>query len=223
MSAVVKSSDVEADFRAFIKREEFPCVGAKSALATGSVETFVARDIRSAWDDLRIHAWLCDFSRTLRTEDRRLRSCALLFEQPAALDEIAFEEAMWARLQSIQDKDRWLSYSPDARVDHDPASPDFAFSVGGEAYFVVGMHPCSTRASRRTPMPVLVFNPFVQFAQLRQAGRYSRMSEVVRARDEAVCGSPNPMLADHGEASAARQFSGRQVGADWRCPLTPAR
>jgi FPC/CPF motif-containing protein YcgG len=28
------------------------------------------------------------------------------------------------------------------------------------------------------------------------------------------------MLAVHGEASEARQYSGRQVGAAWRCPFS---
>ena len=38
-------------------------------------------------------------------------------------------------------------------------------------------------------------------------------------RDEAIAGSRNPMLARHGEASEARQYSGRAVDPDWRCPF----
>jgi hypothetical protein len=34
-----------------------------------------------------------------------------------------------------------------------------------------------------------------------------------------LAGSVNPMLARHGETSEARQYSGRVVEADWRCPL----
>jgi FPC/CPF motif-containing protein YcgG len=219
---VADNSDVETEFDAFIRRIDFPCVGAKAALAAGSIETITARDITSSWDDLRIHEHLCAFSKKLRDDSRSFRSFAVLFEQPHALDELVFEKIMWTRLQSIQDKDHWLSYRPDARVARDPNSPDFAFSVGGEAYFVVGMHPGSSRQSRRTPMHALIFNPFMQFQQLREAGKYSRMSDVVRSRDIAVCGSENPMLADHGTAPVARQFSGRTVGEDWRCPLRPA-
>jgi len=219
---VASNSDVETEFRGFIRRMDFPCVGAKAALAAGSIETITARDITSSWDDVRIHEELCAFSRKLQDDARSFLSFAVLFQQPHALDEQTFEKIMWARLQSIQDKDHWLSYRPDARVARDPNSPDFAFSVGGEAYFVVGMHPGSSRQSRRMPMPVLVFNPFMQFQQLREAGRYGRMSEVVRTRDAQMCGSENPMLADHGTAPVARQFSGRIVGEDWRCPLRPA-
>ena len=41
--------------RAHIAAADFPCVGAKSAMARGTLEILGARDIASAWDDLRIH------------------------------------------------------------------------------------------------------------------------------------------------------------------------
>lgn len=215
-----RTIDLERDFSTFLERSGFPCVGAKSALATGSLETLVARDITSGWDDLRIHEKLCEFGARVKAGGGKgFRSFAVLFEGPRALDEAAFENALWARLQSMRDKDQWLSYARDPRVAHDPRSPDFAFSIGGEGYFVVGMHPRASRASRRTPMPALVFNPFSQFEELRHAGRYDRMSDVIRKRDEAECGSPNPMLSHHGEESAARQFSGRALNDNWVCPL----
>lgn len=208
------------EFSAFIATRPFPCVGAKSALASHSIETFVARDIQSAWDDLAIHARLCDFAARVQfANDRVFRSFAVLYETPVRLSEKTFERVLWERLQSLHDKDRWLSYGPDRRVSADPASSDFAFSVGGEGFFVVGMHPGSSRLSRRSPMPALVFNPFAQFERLRQEGQFDRMSAVVRQRDEALCGSPNPMLANHGDDSAARQFSGRAVEAEWACPM----
>jgi len=39
----------------------------------------------------------------------------------------------------------------------------------------------------------------------------------------ALAGSPNPMLERHGTVSAARQYSGRAVSDDWRCPFTDPR
>ena len=35
-----------------------------------------------------------------------------------------------------------------------------------------------------------------------------------------LMGLVNPMLAEHGSLSAARQYSGRAVGEDWRCPFS---
>lgn len=202
---------------ALINARAFPCVGAKSSLSTNGLKVMVARDIRSAWDDLKIQEALAAFAADL--DGAGLQSFAVLFEGPTDLDEEGFEAALWSRLQSLKDKDNWLSFPQDQRVASDPASPDFAFSIGGEAFFVVGMHPGASRPSRRTPMPAMIFNPFSQFEALRQSGRYKRMSEVVRRRDEGFCGSANPMLDDHGASSAARQFSGRVVGPDWKCPF----
>jgi hypothetical protein len=44
-----------------------------------------------------------------------------------------------------------------------------------------------------------------------------------RERDRALAGSDNLMLAEHGTISPARQYSGRAVGADWRCPYSGRR
>lgn len=204
-------------FLAFIRDAAFPCVGAKSALATNSISIMAGRDIRSSWNDLHIQERLSEFSKTL--DQGGLRSFAVVFSEPADMTEEAFEAALWERLQSLRDKDHWLSYPHDGRVAADPASPDFAFSIGGQGYFVVGMHPGASRLSRRTPMPVIIFNPFEQFEALRRSGKYDRMSDVVRHRDEVLCGTPNPMLDHHGMSSAARQFSGRQTDDQWVCPL----
>jgi FPC/CPF motif-containing protein YcgG len=65
----------------------------------------------------------------------------------------------------------------------------------------------------------MVFNLHDQFEQLRAAGRYEGMREKIMVRDEAVAGSRNPMLSRHGEASEARQYSGRVVDEQWRCPF----
>jgi FPC/CPF motif-containing protein YcgG len=45
------------------------------------------------------------------------------------------------------------------------------------------------------------------------------MREAIMVRDEAIAGSRNPMLARHGEMSEARQYSGRAVDPQWRCPF----
>ena len=40
---------------------------------------------------------------------------------------------------------------------------------------------------------------------------------------DGLSGSINPMLARHGESSEARQYSGRVVDEDWKCPLKDPR
>ncbi|NHN19387.1 YqcI/YcgG family protein, partial [Bacillus amyloliquefaciens] len=77
------------------------------------------------------------------------RSFAVVFDGPDALDEPAFEAALWQRLQSLSDKDVWRGQSYDARVSADPDDPHFSLSFGGEAFFVVGLHPAASRPARR--------------------------------------------------------------------------
>lgn len=206
-----------------IDAADFPCVGAKSALARSTLHIECAFSIDSAWDDLRIHDRLLAWSRAYADDPEGLRSFAVVFDRPRDLSEEAFERAMWSRLQSLADKDAWRGQDYDSAVSPDPADPHFSLSFGDQAYFVVGLHPGASRRARRTPYPCLVFNLHDQFEQLREAGRYERMRAAILDRDKALDGSINPMLARHGENSEARQYSGRQVGEDWTCPFDDPR
>ena len=216
-------NDVEEQFLSMIADAAFPCVGAKSAAARGSLQVVRARDITSAWNDLQITHDLVEWSWRYKDEREGLRSLAVIFDHPRDLSEHDFEQAMWQRLQSISDKDVWLGQQPDKRVSGNPDDPHFSLSFGGEAYFVVGLHPNASRPARRFDRPVLVFNLHDQFERLREEGRYEKMRDKIIQRDVALAGTPNPMLAQHGEASAARQFSGRAVNDDWRCPFRDPR
>lgn len=209
-----------ARFRSFIQASEFPCVGAKAALSRDGMRFVVGRDIRSAWDDLRIYPNLLDLAQSYRAEPKLFQSLAVLFEDDAGLDEAGFETNLWERLDSLSRKDEWLGQDVDPRVDHDPESPHFSLSFGGEAFFVVGLHPGASRPARRFERPVLVFNLHDQFEQLRQQGRYEKLRASIVERDLALAGSVNPMLSRHGSTSEARQYSGRVVPDDWVCPYS---
>lgn len=210
-------------FQDFVKDPGFPCVGAKSALGTGGMRFVVGRDIRSAWDDLRIYPNLLDLARSYRAEPRLFQSLVVLFERDAGLDELGFEDVLWRRLQSLSAKDEWLGQDLDPRVSDDPDSPHFSLSFGGEGFFVVGLHPGASRPARRFARPALVFNLHDQFERLRAQGRYEKLRESIVVRDTALAGTPNPMLARHGTSSEARQYSGRFVGSDWKCPFSGRR
>lgn len=209
-------------FHDLIHHTEFPCVGAKAALAKGTLEVLVARDIRSNWDDRRIYDGITRIVQAYRSDRALFRSFAVIFEGPLDLDEKTFERFLWARAESLTNKDTWLGAPPDTRVSSDPANPHFSLSFGEEAFFIVGLHPRASRPARRFERPVLVFNLHDQFEQLREQGRYERMRATIIERDVALAGSPNPMLARHGEISEARQYSGRDVAEpEWVCPFNP--
>lgn len=223
MTTLLEKPSAAEEFEAFVRAPEFPCVGAKSAAGTGRLKVVTARDITSAWDDLVIHRELMDWAERYRDDSEGLRSLAVVFEGPGNLDEKGFEAAMWERIQSFADKDSWLGQRYDAKVSRDPEDPHFALSFGGEAFFVVGLHPAASRPARRYPSPVMVFNLHDQFERLREEGRYQRMRDAILARDKALAGDINPMLAEHGQGSSARQYSGRAVDEDWACPFSDPR
>ena len=214
---------LERAFLDFIGHADFPCVGAKSAVAKNNLTMVHARDLRSGWNDLTIHERLMDWAEAHSEDDGALHSFAVLFEGPDDLDEDAFERMMWERIQSFSDKDAWLGQRYAETVSRDPEDPHFALSFGGKAFFAVGLHPNASRPARRFAHPAIVFNPHDQFERLREQNRYARMREAIMARDEKLAGSVNPMLANHGDASAAPQYSGRQVDGDWKCPFRDKR
>ncbi len=214
------------EFRQFVRETTFPCVGAKSALATDGMFFIIASDIGSTWDDLHIHHQIARFVKLAQWAPDIFKSCVLLFEKPVLLDESAFEQALWRRLQSLSDKDGWLGFAQDEKTSTDPDNADFALSFAGESFFAVGLHPGASRPARRFRTPAIVFNLHKQFRKLRAEGRYEKMRATILSRDEKLAGSVNPMVARHGEISEARQYSGREVDDGWRCPFhrnaTPA-
>lgn len=213
----------EEELRERIVAPEFPCVGAKSALARGTLKTLVCHSLSSGWDDVRIHRELMEWARDYREDPKGLRSLAVVFSGPDDLDERTFERLMWERIQSFADKDHWLGQPYDHRVSADPDDPHFSLSFGGEAFFVVGLHPSASRPARRFPRPTLVFNLHAQFETLREEGKYERMRERILERDVELAGSINPMLSRHGDASEARQYSGRVIEKGWQCPFRDKR
>jgi FPC/CPF motif-containing protein YcgG len=204
-------------FEAFVSAPDFPCLGAKAALAHQHITTIDAGDLDSAHHDEAIVAQLQQFASHAHA-DALFVSLVVLFAPAPAISEQVFEQALWSRLQALHAIDRrQFEWDPD--VSCDPASAHFSMSLGGKAFFVVGLHPASSRSARRFQQPALVFNLHRQFERLRAEGHYEKLRRAIIDRDIAFSGSLNPMLAVHGQSSEARQYSGRQVGADWVCPF----
>ena len=142
------------------------------------------------------------------------------FIEPTPGNEAQFEELLWSTLQQVNGLDaRPWAHGRCA----DPESPEFSFSFAGTGYFIVGLHAGSSRLARRFAWPTLVFNPHRQFDRLKADGRYGRFQQAIRTRDLALQGTMNPMLSDFGEASEARQYSGRSVANGWQCPFCGGR
>jgi FPC/CPF motif-containing protein YcgG len=204
-----------------IARPAFPCVGAKSAAAQQGIEFFQAGDLRCPGDDAALLAALQSFA-AAAVPDALFLSFVALFPTTPKLAEADFEAAFWQRLQALHEGDcRRFAWDPS--VSSDPASPDFSMSLGGRAFYVIGLHPGARRRARRFRASAMVFNLHSQFETLREDGRYDKLRAAITERDIAYSGSPNPMMAIHGAASEARQYSGRVVDAAWRCPFSAQR
>lgn len=208
-----------AAFERFVKSEEFPCVGAKAALAKGTVEIFDADYIDRTAADLPLYRALAGFADRLDPDAEFVQSFVAIFSGPVNLSERDFERALWDRLQGLHNIDIAAGHEWTEESDPDPSSPHFSMSIDGTAFFVVGLCPEASRSARRFEYPALVFNAHEQFERMRERGLYDRMKTVIRTRDAALDGTANPMLADHGSSSEARQYSGRPVGRNWQCPL----
>jgi uncharacterized protein len=211
---------VPADLANFIKSDVFPCVGAKSALALGQLHVFEAGAIGEPLHDADLRHALYEFSRHGLAGSSAVASFACLFRPGhPPLSEVQFERALWARLQGLHDLDAAAGVDWAHDVSGDPASVHFSMSVAGTAFFVIGLHPRASRAARRFHRPAMIFNPHDQFTRLRADGRYDAIRQIVRAKELRMHGDINPMLGDFGEASEARQYSGRVAEAGWQCPL----
>ncbi len=205
------------DLRDFIADPMFPCVGAKSAVAHGQLSAIAGASIASPERDEAIVRDLQAFAERATAEQMYL-SCAVIFSDTDTFSEEWFEARLWERLQAFHALDA-TRHAWDPSVSADPNDPAFSFSLGGKAFYVVGLHPRAARLGRRFSRPALVFNLHNQFENLRASGTYEKFRKTILARDEKLNGAPNPMLKTHGEASEAVQYSGRQIDGEWKCPF----
>ena len=218
MNRSVDVADVDEAFRAFVGDPAFPCLAGKGVVRADGYTLGVYGGLGSLRSARGLALELGTFADACAaTDPARLRAFVAVFPGTVCLDELEFERKLWQQLQRISDIDVTAEWDP--AVSEEPDDPHFSFSVGGCAMFVVGLHPRSSRLARRFRWPALVFNPRSQFERLREAGRFERLRGAVREREIALQGSLNPNLADFGEKSDARQYSGRATEQDWQCPF----
>lgn len=212
-------SRVETVFAEHLASHVFPCLAARTAHARSQVTHVVAGDIRCGKDDAWIAQAIQGFA-SRRKPEHVFHSLVVHFPDSRGMDEVVFEAALFGRLQGIHDIDS-ASFAWDPSVSSDPAANNFSMSVGGQSFYVIGLHPGASREARRLAHPALVFNLHAQFEYLREQGRYDRLRQAIIERDVAMNGSANPMLAVHGQSSEALQYSGREIDGPWECPFKP--
>jgi uncharacterized protein len=209
---------VDGALRSFIVTDDHPCVGARAAWNAGTYRFGTYGQIAS----VDVTAGLARDLRAFVAERPRMQTAfatfVAVFDRFDSSGEREFEIKLWNQLQALHD----LDVAPhDSSASSDPENSKFAFSFAGSAFFVVGMHPHSSRLARRFSFPAMVFNPRSQFELLRRKNVYDRFASVVRDRELVLQGSLNPNLDPDHERSEARQYSGRAVEDDWKCSFRP--
>ena len=205
-------------FRSMITDPKYPCVGAKSVINTGGYRLGWYGRMGSPEATAGLSRDLFQFVQDQPTLGPKFTSFFTMFQTPNPSNEKHFERLLWRQLQSLHDLDAQF-HDWDPGVSADCAHGDFAFSFARRGYFIVGMHAGSTRPDRRFTYPTLVWNAQFMFDGLRAAGQFETFQGKIRGRTQALELTLNPNLANYGEASAARQYSGRHVEHDWVCPL----
>jgi FPC/CPF motif-containing protein YcgG len=209
---------VHDDFRSHISNVGFPCVGAKAALNGNCYRFGFYAEMNSQASTAGLAFDLWNYVREQSSFGTNYATFVACFGRPSITDEKHWEELLWAQLTGLNEIDSTY-YKWDASVSNDPENPNFSFSFAETAFFIVGLHPMSSRISRRFPWATLVFNIREQFQRLRDENQFERMRKTIRARDLKLQGSLNPNLSDFGERSEARQYSGRAVEENWKCPF----
>jgi uncharacterized protein len=209
-------------FRSFVLDPAFSCLGAKSAIRRGTYRlgAYACLDDPAVTEGLARDLYA--FAAERRGFESDFTTYVATFRERTFPEEESFERALWSQLQRLHDLD--ARYHPwDPRVSDDPSDPKFSFSIAGNAFFVIGMHPNASRSARRFAWPTLVFNAHEQFEHLREEGRFAGLQSRIRERELRLDGSVNPNLAEYGHHSEARQYSGRPTDAGWTCPFRPRR
>ena len=209
---------VHQSFRSHVLDNEFPCVGGKAALNNNTYRFGFYSEMNTPETTAGLAYDLWEYARERPTFETEYATFVTSFAAPLDRNEHQWEELLWSQLQKLHDLDRPY-HTWDSTVSSDPEDPAFSFSFAGTAFFVIGLHPASSRFARRFAWPTLVFNAHAQFEQLREQNRFERIQEMVRARDYKLQGSLNPNLNNFGERSEARQYSGRAVDENWKCPF----
>jgi hypothetical protein len=210
------TNTVDQNFRDFIVTQKHPCIMANTVFKMANYHLKVydnltsSKNIQSILSDIENYIEKYDF------ESNTFETLIMCFKDNFFEAETEFESALWTFLQKLHNND---DESWDPNVSDDPNNPNFSFSIKGKAFYIVGMHPQSSRLARQASYCTVVFNLHWQFEKLREMGTYQAVKNRIRLRDKKLQGTINPVLRDFGNDSETRQYSGRNVGAEWECPF----
>ena len=130
-----------------ITSDYYPCTGAISVFAQKCYRFGLFPELACDSAVRAVCHDLYEFCHEFPNIDEQLITFIAMFRGPAIESEQHFENLLWSQLQGMHDIDSDF-FAWDQRVDSDPKSNNFSFSIGGQAMFVIGMHPKASRLNR---------------------------------------------------------------------------
>lgn len=206
------------EFENFILQDGYPCVGAQAAVNGKTYAVGIFDDMNDPISQYQCCCGLYKYLQEMLERPSDYRSYIAIFKNEQNITEIEFEKKLWSLLEQLHNIDKQY-FKWDEAVCKNPNSAEFSFSFGGKGFFLVGMHPNSSRRARKFKYSAIAFNLHDQFENLREKGRFDLIKEVIRENELEFQGSINPMLSDYGKGLEAPQYSGRNVEAHWNCPF----
>lgn len=207
---------IEADMAGLLGLPSYPCIPAVKSFVQGQYLVGTYENYGSGMSAAQMARDLRFYRRRQKSTSSPFLSFWAVYNHDVALDEKENERRLWAELSylSAHDPKPWAPGHSS-----DPSNPRFCFSFDEEAFFVVALHPHSSRFARRFPRPAIVFNLMSQFDDLIKTGRYAAVVKGNRQRELKFQGHLNPMVERYGDKWEAIQFSGRSNSPDWTCPF----
>ena len=214
----LKAELYKNDFETFVGQDGYPCIGAQAAVNGKSYAIGLFDNMNGVKSAEGLGNGLSEYIDYLDKRASDFMTYIAIFKNDKFDSEKSFEVSLWSLLNRLHANDI-QNTDWNEEVGHNPDDSDFSFSFGGKAFFMVGLHPKSSRKARRLGHTAIAFNLHNQFENLRKKGRYQKIKEAIRTNEIAFSGSINPMLNDFGEGLEAPQYSGRKVSPDWKCPF----
>ncbi len=201
-----------------LQQDKYPCVAAVQSYTKNQYEVGFYDSLGLGNRNYELASDLIHFVENLDLQKTPFQSFWAVFEETKSLSEEEFEKALWRELSYLTSHQE-LPDSWDPSFSSNPEDKNFCFSLGGHAFYVVGLHPNSSRLSRRFPFPVLLFNAYEQFNSLIKKGTFAPMVKANRKLDSLFQGSVNPMVEKYSESWESIQFSGKSNPENWKCPF----
>ena len=195
-------------FKSLVLSGNFACVGAISAVkskkyAFCAYPDMTAPEIGEAVaHDILMYKKAFDVDHIMDKKGVSFVSFIAAFKEPVIPSQMDGVGALYTLLKNVHAADAshfgWAtSASPD------PKDKTFAYSVGGDAYFLPFMYKQSGSPARQSEIPMVVFNIHTVFAKLREVGAFESLKQMIHDRQSWV----HPNLADHGDNPEFVQYA----------------